>query len=189
MIGATLLVDGVGGRLVEVEAYHHTDPAAHSFRGPTDAQCGHVRSARLCLRLSLLRHSLVPELRLRAEGLGQRRADPGHRADDRFAAHATAARHSRRAVALLRPGPALRGAAESPAGTTAWRSTQPPFELFARTGQVEVVAGPRIGITKAVEKPWRYGLKGSRFLSKPFGEDAIYRGRSRCRRDSARLLG
>ena len=45
---------------------------------------------------------------------------------------------------------------------------EPPFALFARTGEVEVVVGPRIGITKAVEKPWRYGLKGSRFLSKPF---------------------
>jgi len=43
-----------------------------------------------------------------------------------------------------------------------------PFALFARTGEVEVIAGPRIGITKAAEKPWRYGLKGSAFLSKPF---------------------
>ena len=45
---------------------------------------------------------------------------------------------------------------------------QPPFELFARQGEVEVIAGVRIGLTKAVEKPWRYWLKGSRFLSKPF---------------------
>jgi DNA-3-methyladenine glycosylase len=49
---------------------------------------------------------------------------------------------------------------------------RPPFELFASQGEVEVVAGPRIGLTKAAELPWRYGEKGSRFLSKPFGAAA-----------------
>jgi DNA-3-methyladenine glycosylase len=44
---------------------------------------------------------------------------------------------------------------------------RPPFAIFARADAAEVIAGPRIGITKAVEQPWRYGLKGSRFLSKP----------------------
>jgi DNA-3-methyladenine glycosylase len=45
---------------------------------------------------------------------------------------------------------------------------KPPFELFARREQPKIVTGPRIGITKAVEQPWRYGLAGSKFLSKPF---------------------
>ena len=44
----------------------------------------------------------------------------------------------------------------------------PPFELRARTVKFEIVSGPRVGISKAVEQPWRYGIKGSRFLSKPF---------------------
>jgi DNA-3-methyladenine glycosylase len=43
-----------------------------------------------------------------------------------------------------------------------------PFELRARVAKPAIVVGPRIGITKAIEHPWRYGLKGSRFLSKPF---------------------
>jgi DNA-3-methyladenine glycosylase len=48
---------------------------------------------------------------------------------------------------------------------------RPPFQLIARSETPEIVKGARIGITKAAELPWRYGLKGSRFLSKPFKED------------------
>ena len=44
----------------------------------------------------------------------------------------------------------------------------PPIAVFQRTDTVEVVAGVRIGITKAADLPWRYGLKESKFLSKPF---------------------
>jgi DNA-3-methyladenine glycosylase len=47
---------------------------------------------------------------------------------------------------------------------------KPPFELLARPGEVEVAVGPRIGITKAADHPWRYGLKGSCFVSKPFSD-------------------
>jgi DNA-3-methyladenine glycosylase len=45
---------------------------------------------------------------------------------------------------------------------------RPPFGLLARETTPEVISGPRIGITKAADLPWRYGLKGSKFLSRPF---------------------
>jgi DNA-3-methyladenine glycosylase len=167
LIGATLLVDGVGGRLVELEAYDQTDPAAHSFGGPT------VRNAVMfgppgfayvyrsygihwCLNFvcepegsasAVLVRAIEPEA-----GLAAMRRRRG-KADER----------------LLCAGPGR--ICEALAITGAHNGLAldaPPFELLARTGRVEIVTGPRIGITKAADKPWRYGLKGSRFLSRRF---------------------
>jgi DNA-3-methyladenine glycosylase len=59
-------------------------------------------------------------------------------------------------------------------GVTIAHNTLPldttPFALHAATAKPDVATDIRIGITKAVELPWRYGLKGSRFVSKPFAE-------------------
>ena len=167
LIGATLLFNGVGGRLVEVEAYHHTDPAAHSYRGQTARNAvmfgppGYTYVYRSygihwCLNLvcepkgsasAVLIRALEPTDRLplmrRRRGLGD--------------------------VRLLCAGPVrVCEALGITAAHNGLALDEPPFALFARTGEVEVIAGPRIGITKAAEKPWRYGLKGSAFLSKPF---------------------
>jgi DNA-3-methyladenine glycosylase len=167
LIGATLLVDGVGGVIVEVEAYHHTEPAAHSFRGPTPRNlvmfgppgfsyvyrsygihwcvnfvCEKADSASAVLIRALQPTHGIPAMR-RRRGLHDERSlcsGPGKLCE----ALGITIKHS-----------------ELPLD-------QPPIALHARIGKVDIVTGVRIGITKAVDLPWRYGLKGSRFLSKPF---------------------
>ena len=69
------------------------------------------------------------------------------------------------------PGRALRGAGGHRMRITGG-AQRTAIQAPRRDGPVEVVAGPRIGLTKAVDKPWRYGLKDSRFLSKPFAATA-----------------
>jgi DNA-3-methyladenine glycosylase len=167
LIGAVLLVGGVGGRLVEVEAYHHTDPAAHSYRGPTERNAvmfgppGYAYVYRSygihwCLNLVCEPKGSASAVLIRAiepiAGLAVMRRRRGV-ADDR----------------LLCSGP---GRVCEALGVTNKHNglalDAPPFALFAQEQDVEIVAGPRIGLTKAVDTPWRYGEKGSRFLSKPF---------------------
>jgi DNA-3-methyladenine glycosylase len=167
LIGATLLVDGVGGIIVEVEAYHHTEPAAHSFRGPTPRNlvmfgppgvayvyrsygihwcvnfvCEKNGSASAVLIRALQPTHGIPAMR-RRRGLHDERSlcsGPGKLCE----ALAVTGKHN---------GLAL---------------DAPPIALHNRPNKPDIVSGVRIGLTKAVELPWRYGLKGSRFLSKPF---------------------
>jgi DNA-3-methyladenine glycosylase len=167
LIGATLLFNGVGGIIVEVEAYHHTDPAAHSFRGPTERNAvmfgppGYIYVYRSygihwCV-------NFVCEAKGSASAVLIRAIEP---------TTGLATMRRRRGLSDLRllcAGPGR--VCEALAITGAHNGLaldQPPFELRPRSADVEVIAGVRIGITKAAELPWRYGLKGSRFLSKPF---------------------
>jgi DNA-3-methyladenine glycosylase len=167
LIGATLLVGGVGGRIVEVEAYHHTDPAAHSYRGPTErnavmfgppgvAYVYRSYGIHWCLNFVCEAEGSASAVLIRAleptDGLAVMRRRRGL-TDERLLCSGPGKLCQALAVAKRHNGLPL---------------DKPPFELRARAQTPEIVVGPRIGITKAVEHPWRYGLKGSKFLSKPF---------------------
>jgi DNA-3-methyladenine glycosylase len=167
LIGATLLIDGTGGVVVEVETYHHTDPAAHSYNGRTDRNAvmfgpaGYAYVYRSygihwCLNFVCEEEGSASAVLIRAveptEGLAVMRR-----------------RRGLREQRDLCSGP---GKLCEALGVTRQHNGLPldraPFELCARGELPGVVTGVRIGITKAAEKPWRYGLKGSKFLSKPF---------------------
>jgi DNA-3-methyladenine glycosylase len=167
LIGATFLVNGVGGIIVEVEAYHHTDPAAHSFRGPTPRNSvmfgppGFVYVYRSygihwCVNFVCEKEGSASAVLIRA--LQPTHGIPAMRRRRRL--------HDERSLCS---GP---GKLTEALGISDKHNALPldasPIALHARTSKPDVVVGLRIGITKAVELPWRYGLKGSKFLSKPF---------------------
>jgi DNA-3-methyladenine glycosylase len=170
LIGATLLVNGVGGIIVELEAYHHTDPAAHSFNGPTPRNQVMVGPGGFVyVYRSYGIHwcvNFVCEKQGSASAVLIRALEP---------THGIAAMRRRRGVQEARSLCSGPGKLTEALGITHAHNglalDAPPFALYARTGKVEVATGLRIGITKAVELPWRYGLKGSKFLSKPFPAD------------------
>ena len=167
LIGATLLVDGVGGVIVEVEAYHHSDPAAHSFRGPTprnQVMFGPPGFSYVYRSYGI--HwcaNFVCEKEGSASAVLIRALQP---------THGIAAMRRRRGLhneRSLCPGPGkLCEALAITIKHSELPLDAPPIALHARIGKSDIATGVRIGITKAIELPWRYGLKGSKFLSKPF---------------------
>jgi DNA-3-methyladenine glycosylase len=167
LIGATLLVDGVGGRVVEVEAYDQDDPASHSFPGRTARTAsmfgppGHAYVYRSygihwCLNLVCAEDG-------RAEAALVRALEPTSGLE------AMRERRGLDAARALCSGP---GKLCQALGITRVHDglalDEPPFELLARESEHALAVGTRIGITRAVEQPWRYGLAGSPFLSRRF---------------------
>jgi DNA-3-methyladenine glycosylase len=182
LLGVTLLVDGVGGTIVEVEAYDHADPAAHGYRGRTPRNAamfgppGHAyvyRSYGLhwCL-------NAVCEAEGNASAVLLRALEPTAGLD------LMAARRGTSELRLLCAGP---GRLAQALGITGAHDgcplDQPPFSLSAPDAAPRIVSGPRIGLTRAVERPWRYAVESSRFVSRPF-PGASTPPRSRRRRGS-----
>ena len=167
LIGSELYVAGVGGLVVEVEAYDHQDPAAHGFGGRTQRNAsmfgppGHAYVYRSygihwCLNVVCENEGVASAVLIRAleplRGLDEMRARRGLN-DPR----------------LLCSGPGRLCDALAITGEIDGAAIDaPPFELHTRAAAVELMTGPRIGITKAADWPWRYGLAGSRFLSRAF---------------------
>jgi DNA-3-methyladenine glycosylase len=167
LIGATLLFDGVGGTIVEVEAYDQDDPASHGFRGRTARTAsmfgppGHAyvyRSYGIHWCLNLV---CAPEGR--SEAALVRALEPTRGLE---------AMRERRGVEPERALCSGPGKLCQALGITRAHDglalDEPPFELLAREGDPPLVVGTRIGITRAAEQPWRFGLAGSPFLSRRF---------------------
>jgi DNA-3-methyladenine glycosylase len=167
LIGAALLVDGVGGTIVEVEAYDQDDPASHGFRGLTPRTAsmfgppGHAYVYRSygvhwCLNLVCAEQG-------RAEAALVRALEPTSGLE------AMRERRGLDAARALCSGPGkLCQALGITRALDGLSLDEPPFELLAREAESSLAVGRRIGITRAVEQPWRYGLAGSPFLSRRF---------------------
>ena len=166
LIGATFLVNGVGGIIVEVEAYHHTDPAAHSYRGPTPRN--RVMFGPAGFSYVSRSYGIHWCVNFVCEGAGSASAVLIRALEP---THGLAAMRRRRGVGderALCSGP---GKLCEALGVTRAHDglpiDEPPFRLDPPPGPHRLLSGPRIGITKGAELPWRYCLAGSPWLSRP----------------------
>ena len=167
LIGATMLFDGAGGTIVEVEAYHHTDPASHSYvrRTPRNGVMfgppGHAYVYRSygihwCV-------NFVCEAEGSASAVLVRAIEPT------AGVPAMQLRRGMLDLRMLCSGPGKLCEALGITGAHDGAALdRKPFALHARLSEREMVVGVRIGITKGVELPWRFGLKGSRYFSRSF---------------------
>lgn len=162
LIGTGLYIDNVGGIIVETEAYERDDPASHSFRGPSPRNAvmfgppGHAyvyRSYGLhwCLNTVCLPGSAVLiraiEPRAGMETMRKRRA----------------MEH----LHLLCSGPGRLCQALGVDGTlNGFALDHRPFRLEFADAQPDIAVATRIGISQAVEQPWRFALCGSPFVSR-----------------------
>jgi DNA-3-methyladenine glycosylase len=167
LIGAVLTVNGVGGRIVEVEAYHHTEPAAHSFGGMTPRNAvmfgppGYLYVYRSygihwCMNFVCEPEGVAAAVLIRAleptEGIDTMRQ---RRSTDDLRSLCSGPGKVCAALAITREHNGL-------------ALDAPPFVLQARKAMPRLAVGIRIGITKAAGLPWRYGDADSKFVSKPF---------------------
>jgi DNA-3-methyladenine glycosylase len=166
LVGATILVDGVGGVVVEAEAYAPDDPASHSFRGPTRRNATMFGSpGTLYVYRSYGIHWCANAV-CGPEGEGAavllRALEPTHGLEE------MRARRGLEDPLRLCAGP---GSLTQALGITLAHDglplDRPPFELRPPERRVELVASPRVGISRAADLPWRYSLRSSPFVSRP----------------------
>lgn len=163
LIGAMLLIDGVGGIIVETEAYAPDDPASHSMRGPTPRNAAMFGPAgRAYVYRSYGIHWCLNVVCRPGSAVLIRAIEPTQGLDVMVARRGLA--DSR----LLCAGPGRLCQALGVDRTLDHAPLdQPPFAMNPAPSPATIHAGRRIGITRAVDTPWRFCLAGSRFLSKP----------------------
>lgn len=167
LIGCSLTVDGVGGVIVETEAYNADDPACHAYRGPTERNAPLYESpGHAYVYLSYGIHSLLNAV---AEPEGEPAAVLIRALEPVWGVEQMVERRGLDRVDQLCSGPGKLTRALG-VGLHHNRAAldRAPFEILREAESPSLVEGPRIGISVGTELPWRYCAAGNRFVSRPW---------------------